>query len=114
MFGDEDHKIKLEKGDYYHQYDLWFRKKIPGSDEKTEIIVEVDGGYHKPENIAQQNRDKKAESFINFFFPDTYFIRVLKEEIVTKSGKQILFNSDVELYINKLLNKKYGLNKDLL
>lgn len=111
---DEDGNIVISKDDYYHQYDLWFRKKSDVSDGNvgTEIIVEVDGGYHN--SIGQKNRDKKAEMFVNFFFPNTYFIRVRKEEIVEKNCKQILENSEIEKYLNKILNQKYKLNRDIL
>ena len=110
--GDEDHKITLFKKDYYHQYDLWFRKKSDVSDAQTEIVIEVDGGYHN--NAAQQNRDKRAEAFMNFFFPDTYFLRINKLEIVQKNGKQILENLEIEKFINKKFQEKYKVKKFLL
>ena len=110
--GDEDHKITILKDDYYHQYDLWFRKKSDASDAKTEVVIEVDGGYHN--NAAQQNRDKKAESFLNFFFPDTFFLRINKKEIVELNGKQILENFEIEKFINSEFKKKYKISRDLL
>jgi len=59
--------------EYYHEYDIYARKKH-NNGLTSEMIIEIDGSSHdKP---TQKGRDSIAENYAAFFLPDARFIRI--------------------------------------
>ena len=58
---------------YQHEFDI-YAEKAHDNGLQSELIVEIDGSSHQKR--IQQNKDRKAEDYAAFFFPDAKFKRI--------------------------------------
>ncbi|MDX1371072.1 MAG: hypothetical protein R3321_01295 [Nitrososphaeraceae archaeon] len=113
FLSDEYKKRFFTKGSYIHNYDI-FAQKLVGKKLYIELFIEIDGKklHDKPH---QARRDRIAERFAEFFFPDSYFIRIEKREVIGNYNKEV-FNKEEDLrnFINKKIKNKYNIRKDIV
>jgi len=60
--------------EYLHKIDIFARKEVEGTNLEKEIGIEIDGKVHESDN--QKGRDRDAQDYFEFFFPDMRFIRI--------------------------------------
>jgi hypothetical protein len=83
------------KDDYfYHQWDIFAKKRHQSSGLTSKVIIEIDGKIH--DSSQQQARDKKAQLFAEFFIEDVVFKRIKLRIVLDKKS------TDDEIYHKEL------------